>query len=179
MHVEIENNAIILYTVGLSSQVAIYSYFCVMMHSWILMAAQYLIVRNVVCHSTGLVYVRQHLDRMLEAGASWTTFIRWRWFIFLNEVQKVRRYRGVRRVPSLCLSQYGSAERLSEYQKTVPETQYWPTCLGRLRATLQLCWIAVQCKASPDELYSSWKSAAAQTQQEVCRLMLKRWTQVK
>src|SRR4029434_6350834 len=27
MHVEIENNAIILYTVGLSSQVAIYSYF--------------------------------------------------------------------------------------------------------------------------------------------------------
>ena len=33
MHVEIENNAIILYTVGLSSQVAIYSYFCVMMHS--------------------------------------------------------------------------------------------------------------------------------------------------
>src|SRR4029434_10256439 len=65
------------------------------------------------------------------------------------------RYRGVRRVPSLCLSQYGSAERLSEYQKTVPETKYWPTCLGRLRATLQLCWIAVQCKASPDELYSS------------------------
>ena len=124
-----------IYTVGLSSQVAIYSYFCVMMHSWILMAAQYLIVRNVVCHSTGLVYVRQHLDRMLEAGASWTTFIRWRWFIFLNEVQKVRRYRGVRRVPSLCLSQYGSAERLSEYQKTVPETQYWPTCLDRLRAT--------------------------------------------
>src|SRR4029434_10378112 len=40
-------------------------------------------------------------------------------------------------------------------KKTVPETQYWPTCLGRLRATLQLCWIAVQCKASPDELYSS------------------------
>ena len=38
------------------------------------MAAQYLIVRNVVCHSTGLVYVRQHLDRMLEAGASWTIF---------------------------------------------------------------------------------------------------------
>src|SRR4029434_795624 len=37
--------------------------------------------------------------------------------IFLNEVQKVRRHRGVRRVPSLCLSQYGSAERLSEYQK--------------------------------------------------------------
>src|SRR4029434_4845332 len=68
---------------------------------------------------------------------------------------KSRRYRGVRRVHSLCLSQYGSAERLSEYQKTVPETQYWPTCLGRLRATLQLCWIAVQCKASPDELYSS------------------------
>ena len=30
-----------------------------------------------------------------------------------------------------------------------------------------------------DELYSPWKSAAAQTQQEVCRLMLKRWTQVK
>ena len=57
-------------------------------------------------------------------------------------------------LPSLCLSQYGSAERLSEYQKTVPETQYLPTCLGRLRATLQLCWIAVQCKASPDELYS-------------------------
>src|SRR4029434_7228237 len=80
--------------------------------------------------------------------------------------------RGVRRVPSLCLSQYGSAELLSEYQKTAPETQYWPTCLGRLRATLQLCWIAVQCKASPDELYSSCKSAAAQTQQEVCRLML-------
>src|SRR4029434_11231631 len=80
------------------------------------------------------------------------------------EVQKVRRYRGVRRVPSLCLSQYGSAERLSEYQKTVPETQYWPTCLGRLRATLQLCWIAVHCKASPDELTSPRKSAAAQTQ---------------
>src|SRR4029434_9543416 len=85
---------------------------------------------------------------------------------------KSRRYRGVRRVPSLCLSQYGSAERLSEYQKPVPETQYWPTCLGGLRATFQLCWIAVQCKASPDELYSSRKSAAAQTQQEVCRLML-------
>src|SRR4029434_9059637 len=85
---------------------------------------------------------------------------------------KSRRYRGVRRVPSLCLSQYGSPERLSEYQKTVPETQYWPTCLGHLRATLQLCWIAVQCKASPDKLYSSSKSAAAQTQQEVCRLML-------
>src|SRR4029434_8439889 len=84
---------------------------------------------------------------------------------------KSRRYRGVRRVPSLCLSQYGSAERLSEYPKTVPETQYWPTSLGRLRATLQLCWIAVQCKASPDELYPPWKSAAAQTQQEVCRLM--------
>src|SRR4029434_4507917 len=50
-------------------------------------------------------------------------------FIFLNEVQKVSRYRGVRRVPSLRLSQYGSAELLSEYQKTVP------TCLGRLRAT--------------------------------------------
>src|SRR4029434_3229595 len=31
--------------------------------------------------------------------------------------KKVRRHRGVRRVPSLCLSQYGSAERLSEYQK--------------------------------------------------------------
>src|SRR4029434_3064769 len=46
---------------------------------------------------------------------------------------KSRRYRGVRRVPSLCRSQYGSAERLSEYQKTVPETQHWPTCLGRLR----------------------------------------------
>src|SRR4029434_6140810 len=85
---------------------------------------------------------------------------------------KSRRYRGVRRVPSLCLSQYGSAERLPEYQKTVPETQYWPTCLGRLRATLLLCWIAVQCKASPDELYSSVRVAAAQTQQEVCRLML-------
>src|SRR4029434_6284414 len=85
---------------------------------------------------------------------------------------KSRRYRGVRREPSLCLSQYGSAARLSEYQKTVPETQYLPTCLGRLRATLQLCWIAVQCKASPDELYSSGKSAAAQTQQEFCRLML-------
>src|SRR4029434_7434498 len=85
---------------------------------------------------------------------------------------KSRRYRGVRRVPSLCLSQYGSAERLSEYQTAVPETQYWPTCLGRVRATLQLCWIAVQCKASPDELYSSCKSAAAPTQQEVCRLML-------
>src|SRR4029434_10106173 len=55
-----------------------------------------------------------------------------------------------------CLSQYGSAGRLSEYQKTVPETQYWPTCLGRLRATLQLCWIAAHCKASPDELYSPW-----------------------
>src|SRR4029434_2582521 len=145
MHVEIENNAIILYTVGLSSQVAIYSYFCVMMHSCILMAAQYLIVRNVVCHSTGLVYVRQHLDRMLEAGASWTIF----------SSMKSRRYRGVRRVPSLCRSQYGSAERLSDYQKTVSDTQYGPTCLGRLRATLQLCWIAVQCKASPDELYSS------------------------
>src|SRR4029434_1802529 len=64
---------------------------------------------------------------------------------------KSTRYRGVRRVPSLCLSQYGSAERLSEYQKTVPETQYWPTCLGRLRGTLWLCWIAVYCKASPDE----------------------------
>src|SRR4029434_264813 len=93
-------------------------------------------------------------------------------FIFLNEVQKVSRYRGVRRVLSLRLSQYESAELLSEYQKTVPETQYWPTCLGRLRATLQLCWIAVQCKASLDELYSSGKSAATQTQQEVCRLML-------
>ena len=33
------------------------------------------------------------------------------------------------------LSQYGSAELLSEYQNTVPETQYWPTCRGRLRAT--------------------------------------------
>src|SRR4029434_539454 len=92
-------------------------------------------------------------------------------FFPLDEVQKVRRYRGVRRVPSLCLSQYGSAGRLSEYQKTVPETQYWPTCLGRLRATLQLCWIAAHCKASPDELYSPRKSAAAQTQQEVYRLM--------
>src|SRR4029434_7563613 len=85
---------------------------------------------------------------------------------------KSRRYRGVRREPSLCLSQYGSAERLSEYQKTVPETPYWPTCVGGLVATLQLCWIAVQCKASADELYSSGKSVAAQTQQEVCRLML-------
>src|SRR4029434_3530225 len=74
-------------------------------------------------------------------------------------------------IPSLCLSPYGSAERLSEYQKTVPANTYWPTCLGRLRATLQLCWIAFQCKASPDELYSSCKSAAAQTQQEVCRLI--------
>src|SRR4029434_938880 len=92
---------------------------------------------------------------------------------------KSRRYRGVRREPSLCLSQYGSAELLSEYQKTVPETQYWPTCLGRLRVTLRLCWIAVHCKASPDELTSPRKSAAAQTQQEVCRLMLLRWTQVK
>src|SRR4029434_3997559 len=45
---------------------------------------------------------------------------------------KSRRYRGVRRLPSLCLSQYGSPERLSEYQKNVPETQYWPTCLGRV-----------------------------------------------
>src|SRR4029434_2159203 len=70
---------------------------------------------------------------------------------------KYRRYSGVRREPSLCLSQYGSAE-LSEYQKTVPETQYWPTCLGRLRVTLRLCWIAVHCKASPDELYSSLKN---------------------
>src|SRR4029434_1380705 len=68
---------------------------------------------------------------------------------------KVRRYRGVRRVPNLCLCQYGSAELLSEYPKTLPETQSWPPCLGRLRATLQLCWIAVHCKASPDELYSS------------------------
>src|SRR4029434_11269356 len=67
---------------------------------------------------------------------------------------KSRRYRGVRRVPSLYLRQYGSAELLSEYQKTVPETQYWPTCHGRLQVTLQLCWIAVHCKASPDELYS-------------------------
>src|SRR4029434_461255 len=32
-----------------------------------------------------------------------------------------RRYRGVRRVPSLCLSQDGSGELLSEYQKTVPK----------------------------------------------------------
>src|SRR4029434_4308831 len=39
--------------------------------------------------------------------------------------------------------------------------------------------IAVHCNASWDELYSPRKSAAAQTQQEVCRLMLKRWTQVK
>src|SRR4029434_9056320 len=100
-------------------------------------------------------------------------------FIFLNEVQKVSRYGGDRRVPSLRLSQYGSAELLSEYPNTVPETQYWPTCLGCLRATLRLCWIAVYCKASPDELYTPCKSAAAQTQQEVCRLMLQRWTQVK
>src|SRR4029434_10070671 len=71
---------------------------------------------------------------------------------------KSRRYRGVRRAPSLCLSQYGSAERLSKDQKTVPETQYWPTCLGRLRVTLWLCWIAVYCKASPDELYTPCKS---------------------
>src|SRR4029434_6590134 len=85
----------------------------------------------------------------------------------LYSLMKSRRYRGARRVPSLCLSQYESAERLSEYQKTVPETQYWPTCLGRLRVTLQLCWIAVQCKASQLLL-----PAAAQTQQEVCRLML-------
>src|SRR4029434_10255554 len=62
---------------------------------------------------------------------------------------------GVRRVLSLCLSQYGSAERLSEYQKTVPETQYWPTCLGHVQATLQLCWIAVPCKASLNDLHSS------------------------
>src|SRR4029434_8765397 len=67
---------------------------------------------------------------------------------------KSRRYRGVRRVPSLCLSQYGSDERLSEYQESAPEPQSRPTAPGRLRATLQLCWIAVQCKASPDELYS-------------------------
>src|SRR4029434_5832991 len=69
---------------------------------------------------------------------------------------KSRRYMGVRREPSMCLSQYGSAELLSEYKnkKTVPETQYWPTCLGRLRVTLRLCWIAVYCKASPDELYT-------------------------
>src|SRR4029434_8084425 len=76
------------------------------------MAAQYLIVRNVVCHSTGLVYVRQHLDRMLEAEASWTTDED-----DLFTSMKSRRYRGVRREPSLCLSQYGSAELLSEYQK--------------------------------------------------------------
>src|SRR4029434_2997564 len=82
---------------------------------------------------------------------------------------KARRYRGVRRLPSLCLSQYGSPEHIPKDKKN---PQYWPTCLGRLRATLQLCWIAVKCKASPDELYSSCKSAAAQTQQEVCRLML-------
>src|SRR4029434_10455942 len=37
--------------------------------------------------------------------------------------------------------------------------------------------IAVHCKASPDELLEN--HTAAQTQQEVCRLMLKRWTQVK
>src|SRR4029434_1716552 len=71
---------------------------------------------------------------------------------------KSREYRGVSRVASLCLSQYRSAARLSEYQKPAPETQYWPTCLGRVRATLQLCWIAVQCKASPDGLYSSLKN---------------------
>src|SRR4029434_2039266 len=67
---------------------------------------------------------------------------------------KSRRYMGVRRVPNLCLCQYGSVELVSEYPITVPETQYWPACLGRLRATLQLCWIAVHCKASPDELYT-------------------------
>src|SRR4029434_2834543 len=61
--------------------------------------------------------------------------------------------RGVRRVPSLCLCQYGSTERVSEYKKAVPEPQYWRPCLGRLRRTLRLCWIAVHCKASPDELY--------------------------
>src|SRR4029434_1925749 len=94
------------------------------------MAAQYLIVRIVVCHSTGLVCVRQHLDRMVGAEASWTTDED-----DLFTSMKSRRYRGVRRVPSLRLSQYGSAELLSEYQNTVPEAQYWPTCLGRLRAT--------------------------------------------
>src|SRR4029434_6697906 len=116
------------------------------------MAAQYLIVRIVVCHSTGLVYVRQHLDRIVD------------------DLFSSMKYRGVRREPSLCLSQYGSAE-LSEYQKTVPETQYCPTCLDRLRVTLRLCLIAVYCKASPDALYTPCKSAA-QTKQEVCRLML-------
>src|SRR4029434_6277375 len=85
---------------------------------------------------------------------------------------KARRYRGVRRLPSLCLSQYGSAELLPEYKKN---SLYWPTCLGRLRATLQLCWIAVHCKASPDELYSPSKSAAAQTQPEGRRLTRHRW----
>src|SRR4029434_6124103 len=68
-------------------------------------------------------------------------------------------------------------QNIKKLSKNGLKTQYlkktqWPTCLGRLRATLQLCWIAVQCKASPDELYSPWKSAAAQTQQEVCSLML-------
>src|SRR4029434_140731 len=109
------------------------------------MAAQYLIVRIVVCHSTGLVYVRQHLDRMVGTEA---TFKHSSDEDDLFSSMKSRRYRGVRREPNVCLSQYGSAERRSEYQKTVPETHYWPTCLGRLRATLQLCWIAVQCKAS-------------------------------
>src|SRR4029434_7521796 len=89
---------------------------------------------------------------------------------------KSRRYRGVRRVPSLCISQYGSAERLSKEQKTVPETQYWPTCRGRLRATLQLCWIAVQCKASLDELYTSRSEEHTSELQShlnlVCRLLL-------
>src|SRR4029434_10453823 len=73
MHVEIENNAMILYIYCRSviSSSYLYLFLC---YDALLMAAQYLIVRNVVCHSTGLVYVRQHLDRMLEAGASWTIF---------------------------------------------------------------------------------------------------------
>src|SRR4029434_6062895 len=78
-----------------------------------------------------------------------------------------RRDRGGRRVPSLCFSQYASARRLSHYQKAVAELHV--RC--RLRACLQLCWIAAH-KASPDELYSPLKSAAAQIQQEVCRLII-------
>lgn len=35
-----------------------------MMHSWYI--NQIVIVRNIVCHSTGLVYVRQHIDQMAE-----------------------------------------------------------------------------------------------------------------
>src|SRR4029434_3197558 len=73
---------------------------------------------------------------------------------YLFSSMKYRRYRRVRREPSLCLSQYGSAELLSEYQKTVPETRYCATCRDSLQVTLRLCWIAVYCKASPDELYT-------------------------